>query len=681
MRGIINGVCVLFVLCCSAFIFSCDSGGGGDGGSDVTIDGDDIGGRVTGSPGEAGVWVIAETDEVLTLNGGTGIFRKIVVTNEDGNFVIPDLPDATYDVWVRGYGLVDSAPVQVTPGNIVNLQAVHADTPQEAAEVYPANYWYSLLEPPPTSDFPGTGEVGNGIPESVGSQAAWVSTTKLGCELCHQIGNEHTREHTTPAEWDALLQLAGTMNGTSFGLGRDVAISVFSDWATRIAAGEVPPEPPRPAGIERNIVISQWEWGDQFTYAHDEIATDKRDPFLYPYGPVYGVDIGNDWLMMTDPVTHTSSRVKVPTVGGHDTPWCDQPGFCTWVVYDNPANPHNPMMDDTGKVWMTTQIRAEGLENLPDFCLDDPFITSFGHHRQLGYYDTLTSEFVLIDTCFGTHHLQFDSDGVLWLSGDSFVAGTFFDPSLFDPSDPGTVAEAQGWSPTFVDTDGDGIGDTQTFGFHYGVIPNPTDGTIWTAVLAAFPSRLERYDPATDTHEAFSPPSPGNGPRGVDVDTQGNIWTCLGGSGHVAKFDRTKCAQTWGTGDQCPEGWTMWETPGPQMKGVPDGPNAGSADFHYYVWVDQFNTLGMGEDIVICTGTGSDSLLAFDQDTEEFTVVRVPYPLGFFQRGLDGRIDDPDAGWKGRGLWVDYGNDPIKHTETGKGQVCQVQLRPDPLAH
>jgi hypothetical protein len=116
------------------------------------------------------------------------------------------------------------------------------------------------------------------------------------------------------------------------------------------------------------------------------------------------------------------------------------------------------------------------------------------------------------------------------------------------------------------------------------------------------------------------------------------------------------------------------------MKGVSDGPNEGSADFHYYNWVDQFDTLGLGENTVICNGTGSDSLLAFNPDTEQFTIIRFPYPLGFFQRGLDGRIDDPDAGWKGRGLWVDYGNDPIKHVETGMGQICQVQLRPDPLA-
>ena len=112
---------------------------------------DDIGGVVTSDAGpEAGVWVIAETDDF-----DTG-FRKIVVTDDEGRFVVPDLPDAAYEVWVRGYGLTDSAKTPARPGDELALTATVAD-PHEAAQIYPASYWYSLLEVPPASDFPGTG--------------------------------------------------------------------------------------------------------------------------------------------------------------------------------------------------------------------------------------------------------------------------------------------------------------------------------------------------------------------------------------------------------------------------------------------------------------------------------------------------------------------------------------------
>jgi len=116
------------------------------------------------------------------------------------------------------------------------------------------------------------------------------------------------------------------------------------------------------------------------------------------------------------------------------------------------------------------------------------------------------------------------------------------------------------------------------------------------------------------------------------------------------------------------------------MRGV-DG--TVGADFHYYSWVDQYDTLGMGKNVPIATGSTSDSLLALDPESEEWLVLRVPYPMAFYSRGLDGRIDDPNAGWKGRGLWANYGSNYIWHTEGGKGtksKIVHFQLRPDPLA-
>src|ERR687898_1775916 len=108
-------------------------------GAAIPIDADDIAGVVTGPKGpEAGVWVIAETTDLPTR------LIKSVVTDDQGRYLLPDLPKATYDVWVRGYGLVDSQKKRTEPGTTLNLQATPAPNPRAAAEYYPAGYWYSL---------------------------------------------------------------------------------------------------------------------------------------------------------------------------------------------------------------------------------------------------------------------------------------------------------------------------------------------------------------------------------------------------------------------------------------------------------------------------------------------------------------------------------------------------------
>src|SRR5687767_14764375 len=138
-----------------------------------TIDGDDIGGVVTGARGvEAGVWVIAETSDLPTK------FAKIVVTDDQGRYLLPDLPKARYDIWVRGYGLVDSPKQQAQPGAMLNLQATPAPNSRAAAEYYPAGYWYSLMRVPAESEFPGTGAKGNGINPVFKTQADYVRLLK-----------------------------------------------------------------------------------------------------------------------------------------------------------------------------------------------------------------------------------------------------------------------------------------------------------------------------------------------------------------------------------------------------------------------------------------------------------------------------------------------------------------------
>ena len=153
----------------------------------VAIDNDDIGGVVTGARGpEAGAWVIAETRDTPTH------LIKIVVTDDQGRYLLPDLPKGNYDVWVRGYGLIDSPKVKAAPGKALNLTAVQAPDKKAAVNYYPAQYWFSLLRVPPKSDFPGTGPQGNGISPTMRSQGEWIRqiVNTDGCTGCHQMGNK-----------------------------------------------------------------------------------------------------------------------------------------------------------------------------------------------------------------------------------------------------------------------------------------------------------------------------------------------------------------------------------------------------------------------------------------------------------------------------------------------------------
>ena len=161
----------------------------------------------SGAGPEAGVWVVAETRDLPTT------FRKIVVTGDDGRFLLPELPEASYSVWVRGYGLVDSPPVTAAPGDDLRLTPAVAGTPQEAAAVYPAAWWLSLIEPPGAGEFPGTGPEGNGISAELRTRDEYLYNVKA-CLRCHQVGGEFTRghpdglDHDSSADaWDARVRM------------------------------------------------------------------------------------------------------------------------------------------------------------------------------------------------------------------------------------------------------------------------------------------------------------------------------------------------------------------------------------------------------------------------------------------------------------------------------------------
>lgn len=687
---------------------------------------DAISGTVTGASGpEAGVWVIAETTDLPTK------FAKMVVTDDAGRFVIPQLPTANYQVWVRGYGLADSDRSAAKPGASLALAAKPAPDAAGAARAYPGMYWYAMLKIPAASEFPGGDNNPTGVPEGMRSQADWIDTVKNSCQSCHALGSENIRsprkelgEFTNSADlWARRLQSGQAMTNMAVAiarLGPDRGYRMFADWTDRIARGELPAQAPhRPQGVERNAVISAWDWGAPKMYLHDAISTDKRDPTVNANGPIYGSpEESSDFVPVFEPATNTARLIKHPyrdpaTPSTKDDPvgpsvfWGDE------AIWDSHTSIHNPMMDGKGRVWFTARIRPAAN---PAYCKEGSELASAAvaplkeSARQLSVYDPKAESWTLIDTCFTTQHLSFgfDANDTLWLSAGQPYSGVvgWLNVRQFEQSHD--ELGAQGWTPIVANVSGTGrrepfVGAEQPVepnrdkwvkAAFYGIMPAPNGDVIWGQSMGTGFSRIPqssfliRVIPGSDpTHtavsEIFAPPEGAYGARGVDVDLNGVAWTVLS-SGHVASFDRSKCREPLAgpdaaTGRQCREGWTLYRMPGPQFAGV--DPN-GSANHAYYIWVDRYNTLGLGANVPIASANGSESLLVLVDG--HFVDLRIPYPLGFFSKNVDGRIDDPAAGWKGRGLWTTTGTRAYFHSEGGKEarpKVFKVQMRPDPLAH
>jgi hypothetical protein len=690
----------------------------------VTVGASDVGGTVTGASGpEAGVWVIAETKELQTP------YAKIVVTDDRGRYLIPGLPKANYDIWVRGYGLVDSPKSKASPGQRVDLRAVTAPNAKAAAHYYPAGYWFSMIKVPAASEFPGTGPGGNGINPAVANQTQWLRMLKsTGCWACHQLGSLGTR--SIPRELGAFAshgdawrrrvlsgQAGGQMSGALANFGEKRVIEMFADWTQRIEAGELPPAPPRPQGVERNVVITVWDWADPKAYLHDVVSTDRRKPTVNANGPVYGaLELSQDYAPVLDPRTHTASKIPLtvrdpatpPATPQTVLPAQSSPYWGTEAIWNSKNNVHNPMLDGRGRLWLTSAVRPA--EN-PPICRagsEHPSAKLTPNNRasrHLAMYDPATKKLTHIGTCFGTHHLMFaeDANNTLWTSGGGAVVG-WLNTKMFDET--GDEEKSQGWTALILDTNGDGkrgehveanlpvdpAKDKRITNGLYSVAPAP-DGSVWGTSLTPPHGSLIRITPGanpphTTLAEIFEPPMDEQGmpiggfsPRGGDVDRNGVFWAAMA-SGHLASFDRRKCKGPLNgpraTGQHCPEGWTFFAEPLPQMQNVTTG---GSAEASYYTWVDQFNTLGLGANIPINTGNAAEGLLALKDG--KFVTLRVPYPLGFFTKWMDGRIDDPNAGWKGRGIWATVSTRAPFHMEGGKGttsKVMKFQLRPDPLA-
>jgi hypothetical protein len=687
-------------LCACTMLLLC-MGGAGPACGAARLASDEIRGTVSSARGvEAGVWVIAETHEFQTR------FAKIVVTDEAGRYLIPDLPKAKYSVWVRGYGLADSHKIDATPGRSVDIAVRVAADAATAAKSYPAAYWYAMMKIPEEAQVSTLAGGRNGY-------LMWMKN--MGCVGCHQLGNLATRTipkalgefKSSQDAWlrrlqsgQAGVQMINIVQGALAG----IPIHYLADWSDRIAAGEIPAAPPpRPSGLERNVVATVRDWSDGKAYLHDLSGTDRRKPTVNGNGLLYGApELSTDNFPVLDPLHNSTTTFKAQvrdadTPTTHDDPvLAASPYWGEERIWDSRAVAHNPMLDRSGRVWYTARIRAA---DNPPFCKrgsTHPSAQAFpidASDRQLALYEPKGGKYVFVDTCFSTHHLQFaeDANDTLWTSGGREVVG-WLDTKKFDQT--GDAAASQGWAPLVLDTNGNGKldpwvepgqpldpkSDQRLAASFYAVMPNPADGSIWGSVAFRYPGAVVRFDPHTRLSEIYNVPAPGFGARGADIDRHGVVWVSLA-SGHLGEFDRRKCKGPLNgptaTGDHCPEGWSFHRLPGPGFVNVPQM----SVESSYYTWVDQHNTLGLGENVPIATGNLFDGVHALVGG--HFVTLRIPYPLGFYAKGLEGRIDDTGAGWKGRGIWVTSGDRTPWHKEGGKGTkplIVHFQMRPSPLA-
>ena len=492
-------------------------------------------------------------------------------------------------------------------------------------------------------------------------------------------------------------------------LGRDRALALFADWTDRIAAGRGAAGAAAAARASSATSSSPSGTGRiPKAYLHDEVSTDRRNPTRQRQR----ADLRRAGAERRLPASPRSDEEHDQS-GAADCPRSEYAGHAAdddsavailgqrgrLDQQEQRAQPDarraRARLDHVGRARpSTTRISARRVRRHPSAKLF-PIARS---SRHLAMYDPKTKKLTHISTCFGTHHLMFaeDANNTLWTSGGGQVVG-WLNTKMFEET--GDEAKSQGWTALVIDTNGNGKRDAyvepnepvdpakdKRYGAaFYAVAPAP-DGSIWGSVLG-FPGAVVRLvpgsnPPETTLAEVYEPPFAndkamiqGFSPRGGDVDRNGVYWSALA-SGHMASFDRRKCKGPLNgptaTGQHCPEGWTLYAEPLPQLKGVTDN---GSAEGSYYTWVDQFDTSGLGANTPIDTGNASEGLLALKDG--KWVVLRVPYPTGFYTKWMDGRIDDPKGGLEGQGtLDDDQHARPVPHGD-GEGHDEQSDQVPD----
>ena len=359
----------------------------------------------------------------------------------------------------------------------------------------------------------------------------------------------------------------------------------YADWTERIAKGEVPPAPPRPKGIERNLVVTLWDVGDDHSFMHDEIATDKNHPTVNANGPIYAVSAGHGQLVVVDPKEHSTFALDIPTrepsaevpsrfpapnrpslFWGNEHLWA-QPALQSGRSAQPDARQQGPRVDDV------EDPRQHGpvLVQRPDQQVRRMVPAAHAAAGRRRSTIRKTEQFTLIDTCYATHHLQFDNDANETVYFNELTGPIFgwIDTKVYDETKD--EQKAGGWCGQVLDTNGDGKItrpwnvpdgrrpappgrrrhdgrrrapdaarrvdpklDTMVSYSLYGVIPSPVDDSVWGVERALSRAIWSGCSAATTRRadcktQIFKVPDPGFDPRGVDIDSNGVVWTALAG--------------------------------------------------------------------------------------------------------------------------------------------------------
>jgi hypothetical protein len=302
---------------------------------------------------------------------------KIVVTDDQGRYLIPGLPKANYDVFVRGYGLVDSPRTKTALGKAVNLKATGRPERSGCRRILSGYLLVFDAESPEAKLFPAPDDSGgNGMPETLKDQGQWVRFMKTdSCNSCHQIGDKSTR--TLPSALGHFNTAAKPGSAASSPAGEPADGQRHRQFRCAARTGEFRQldgprgegrtslrEADASVGVERNLVLTEWDWATPQTYLHDEIATDRRNPTLNANGIIYGSpEASSDFIPWLDPVDNKAGFFKtewrdpkMPTTKTGPQ-FNDSPYWGKEAVWDSHTEVHNPWMDQMGRVWLTAKIR------------------------------------------------------------------------------------------------------------------------------------------------------------------------------------------------------------------------------------------------------------------------------------------------------------------------------------